>query len=100
VVEVLIYKNPTCGVEAELGIQIATETVSGLYNVGKIELHNRPHYIPKSADIARITIPVHSLPKAPGLDILEEKNCTTGHIVLVKVLQVLPQITIPVQSYS
>ena len=59
--EVMLHINPTCGVEAELGIQIPTETVlNGTY--WKKELHNAPPYISESADItiARITIPVQS----------------------------------------
>ena len=47
--EVVFHKNPTCGVEAELGIQIPTEATLGLDNLGKIELHNGPHYSPKSS---------------------------------------------------
>ena len=58
IVEVVLHINPTCGVEAELGIQIPTETVlNGTYC--KKELHNAPPYIPKgSANIAKATIPV------------------------------------------
>ena len=35
-----------------------------------------------------------------GLDILEKKNCTTSHITFLKLLQILPRITISVQSCS
>jgi len=55
----MLHINPTCGVEAELGIQIPTETVlNGTY--WKKELHDAPPYISESADITieRITIQV------------------------------------------
>ena len=66
--EVVLHKNPTCGVEAELGIQIPTEATLGLDNIGKIELHNGPHYSPKSSANIAITKkylfnPVHKLIK-------------------------------------
>ena len=40
--EALLHKNPTYGVEAELGIQIPTEATLGLDNIGRIEWHNGP----------------------------------------------------------
>jgi len=60
VLEVVIDKNPTCGAEAELGIQIPTETALD-WTSWIIEWHNGPHYIPKrSATIAKIAIPFQS----------------------------------------
>ena len=51
--EVVLHMNPTCGVEAELGIQTR--------HFGRLELHNGPHYSPEnSANIAKVTIPVQS----------------------------------------
>ena len=40
--EASLHKNPTCGVEAELGIQIATETVLGL-DMLDITCHEQSH---------------------------------------------------------
>jgi len=63
IVEVVLHINPTYGVEAELGIQIPTETVldSRLDIVEKVELHNGPGYMSKSsANIDKATIPVQS----------------------------------------
>jgi len=47
IVEAFLHINPTCGVEAELGIQTR--------HFGRLELHNGPHYSPKNfANIAII----------------------------------------------
>ena len=101
--EVVLHINPTCGVEAELGIQTGTETVLDwtypkYRTAQRATLHSK-----SSANIAKdnntcsilfIQLKLHWTRHIGRIELHNEPH------YILKVLQILPRITIPVQSCS